>query len=229
MTVEIIKAILDFLIAFLTGMQCSLMCLRLWAAEELRGEQRARRARDADSRRKVCASNSPSAYATSLTCSTCATPSPTRTLRPSPRNADFRRQNPLTRFLFFRLVPFVGLLLAAAYVFLPGGLPEKPVLIKLIVSGVGTYAVFYAPVMYVFICANKRRALIQNAWHNTLDSKVICIESGMSEEQAFRRVAGKIVAQSVDRAEMFMLTNAELSFLHERRQADENPATYTGL
>ena len=43
------------------------------------------------------------------------------------RMAGFRGQNPLTRFLFFRLVlPFVGFALAALYVFVLGGLPDQP-------------------------------------------------------------------------------------------------------
>src|SRR6188508_3372636 len=45
--------------------------------------------------------------------------------------AGFRGQNPLTKFLFFRLVlPFVFLAAAAAYVFLLGGLPEQPPIVK---------------------------------------------------------------------------------------------------
>src|SRR3990170_1529833 len=66
------------------------------------------------------------------------------------KGAGFRGQNPLTRFLFFRLVlPFVGFALAAMYVFVLGGLPEQPVLIKLFVCVVVAYAGFYAPVLYV--------------------------------------------------------------------------------
>jgi hypothetical protein len=50
------------------------------------------------------------------------------------RMAGFRGNNPLTQFLFFRLVlPFVGLVLAGVYVFLLGGLPEQPFFIKIFV------------------------------------------------------------------------------------------------
>lgn len=51
----------------------------------------------------------------------------------------------------------------------------------------------------------------------------------MSVEAAFRRVAEEIGVQSVDLAEEFVLTNAELSFLQERKQAYENLAARTGL
>src|SRR5690606_34982742 len=57
----------------------------------------------------------------------------------------------------------------------------------------------------------------------------ICVESGVSVEQGFRRVADEIGTQSVALAEEFVLTNAELSFLQERKQAYENLAARTGL
>src|SRR5690606_11537129 len=46
---------------------------------------------------------------------------------------------------------------------------------------------------------------------------------------AFRKVADEIGAQSVELAEEFVLTNAELSFQQERRQDYENLAARTGL
>jgi tight adherence protein C len=144
--------------------------------------------------------------------------------------AGFRGQNPLTRFLFFRLVlPFVFFALAAVYLFFLGGLPEQPPLIKLFVCIVVAYAGFYAPVLYVSNLATKRKHSIQMAWPDALDLMLICVESGMSVEAAFRRVSEEIGSQSVPLAEEFVLTNAELSFLQERRQAYENLAGRTGL
>jgi tight adherence protein C len=58
---------------------------------------------------------------------------------------------------------------------------------------------------------------------------LICVESGMSVEAAFRKVADEIGIQSVELAEELMLTNAELSFLPERRQAYDNLAMRTGV
>lgn len=144
--------------------------------------------------------------------------------------AGFRGQNPLTKFLFFRLVlPFVGFAIGAVYVFVLGGLPDQPPLIKLIVCIFFAYAGFYAPVLYVSNRASKRKESIQKAWPDALDLMLICVESGMSVEAAFRRVADEIGAQSVELAEEFVLTNAELSFLQERKQAYENLAARTGL
>jgi tight adherence protein C len=146
------------------------------------------------------------------------------------RMAGFRGQNPLTKFLFFRLVlPFVGLALAVLYVFVLDGMPEQSTLVKGFVCVLGAYAGFYAPVLYVNNRATKRKQSIQLAWPDALDLMLICVESGMSVEAALRRVADEIGSQSVALAEEFVLTNAELSYLQERRQAYENLANRTGL
>jgi tight adherence protein C len=146
------------------------------------------------------------------------------------RVAGFRGQNPLTKFLFFRLVlPFVGLALAILIIFGLGYLADKPMMIKVLVCVVSAYAGFYAPILYVSNKATKRRQSIQMAWPDALDLMLICVESGMSVEAAMRKVADEIGVQSVELAEEFVLTNAELSFLQERRQAYENLATRTGL
>ncbi len=146
------------------------------------------------------------------------------------RMAGFRGQNPLTRFLFFRLVlPFAGFALAAVYIFLLDGLADRPAFVKLFVCILVAYAGFYAPVLYVSNRASKRKHSIQMAWPDALDLMLICVESGMSVEAAFRRVAEEIGTQSVELAEELVLTNAELSFLQERRQAYENLANRTGL
>lgn len=144
--------------------------------------------------------------------------------------AGFRGQNPLTRFLFFRLaLPFVGLVLGLVYVLVLGGIADKPVFVKIFVCIVLAYAGFYAPVIYITNRATKRKQSIQAAWPDALDLMLICVESGMSVEAALRKVADEIGAQSVDLAEEFVLTNAELSYLTERRQAYENLASRTGL
>ncbi len=146
------------------------------------------------------------------------------------RMAGFRGQNPLTKFLFFRLMlPFVFAAGMGVYIFLLGGFPDKPFFMKIFINVLAAYAGFYAPIVYVNNLANKRRQGIKRAWPDALDLLLICVESGMSVEAAFRKVAEEIGAQSVDLAEEFILTNAELSFLQERRQAYENLAERTGL
>ena len=66
------------------------------------------------------------------------------------------------------------------------------------------------------------------AFPDALDLLLICVESGMSIEAAFTRVASEIGSQSVELAEEFALTTAELSYLPDRRQAFENLAKRCG-
>jgi tight adherence protein C len=146
------------------------------------------------------------------------------------RMAGFRGQNPLTKFLFFRLVlPFAFLAFALFYVFILGGFAEQPIAVRLFVCVCFAYLGFYAPILYVNNRASKRKKSIQMAFPDALDLLLICVESGISVEAGFRRVAEEIGAQSTDLAEEFVLTNAELSFLQERKQAYENLANRTGL
>jgi tight adherence protein C len=70
---------------------------------------------------------------------------------------------------------------------------------------------------------------IRRAFPDALDLLLICVESGMSIEVAFRRVSQEIGTQSIPLAEEFTLTTAELSYLQDRRQAYDNLATRTNL
>ncbi|PYE89251.1 type II secretion system F family protein [Phyllobacterium leguminum] len=145
-------------------------------------------------------------------------------------NAGFRGQNPLNVFLFMRFVlPFAGLILTGSYIFGLGLLADQPLLVRIVVCIFGGYAGFYAPNLYVSNRATKRKQSIQRAWPDALDLMLICVESGMSTESAFRKVSEEIGIQSVELAEEFVLTNAELSFLPDRRQAYENLSRRTGL
>jgi tight adherence protein C len=75
----------------------------------------------------------------------------------------------------------------------------------------------------------RRQLSIKRAFPDTLDLLLICVESGMSIESAFRKVSEEIGSQSVALAEELTLTTAELSFLPDRRQAYENLAKRTDL
>ena len=70
---------------------------------------------------------------------------------------------------------------------------------------------------------------IKRAFPDTLDLLLICVESGMSIEAAFKKVSEEVGSQSVALAEELTLTTAELSYLPDRRQAYENLAKRTDL
>ena len=55
-----------------------------------------------------------------------------------------------------------------------------------------TYLGIKAPEIFLSNKISKRQALIRRAWPDALDLLLICVESGMSIEQAFRRVSVEI-------------------------------------
>jgi len=143
--------------------------------------------------------------------------------------AGYRKQSHIYVFLFFRLVlPFILFLLALFYVYVVLNL-QRPFMVKLTISLFVAYAGFYAPNLFVKNQVSKRQLSIRRAWPDALDLLLICVESGMSLEAAFKKVAVEIGVQSAPLAEELILTNAELSYLQERRKAFENLSERTGL
>jgi tight adherence protein C len=143
--------------------------------------------------------------------------------------AGHRGQAPYITFLFFRLVsPILMLAGSAFYVFFVAKL-EQPTSIKVGICIVATYFGMYLPMLFVKNQIQKRQVSIRRAFPDALDLLLICVESGMSIEAAFRKVSGEIGTQSIPLAEELTLTTAELSYLQERRQAYENLAKRTNL
>ncbi|WP_242219499.1 type II secretion system F family protein [Shinella zoogloeoides] len=146
------------------------------------------------------------------------------------RQAGYRSQNALNVFLFARFIlPFVFLALAVFYIFYLGFLGDKPLPMRLFATIGIAYLGFYAPNIFVSNQVSKRQQSIRRAWPDALDLMLICVESGISIEVAFKRVADEIAMASPALAEELVLTTAELSFLQERRQAYENLGTRVGL
>ena len=145
------------------------------------------------------------------------------------RMAGMRGQNPVFVFLSLRLiVPIVLLLVATLYVFFVIKL-EQPFMLKLAIVLVVAYLGYYMPTLYVKNRITKRQKSVRRAWPDALDLMLICVESGMGIEGAFRKVSEEIGAQSIPLAEELSLTTAELSYLQDRRKAYENLAERTGL
>ena len=143
--------------------------------------------------------------------------------------AGYRGQGPLTTYVFLRFVtPMLFLLLALVYltVLVPG---ERPLYLNVAYSvGVGVLG-SYLPLVLLRNRIQKRQASIRRAWPDCLDLMLLCVESGMSVEHAFKRVAKEIGIQSAELAEELTLTNAELSFLEDRTRAYDNLGKRTGL
>jgi tight adherence protein C len=143
--------------------------------------------------------------------------------------AGYRKQSHIYVFLFFRLaLPVIMFAVAMLYVFVILDL-NRPFMMKMAITLLVAFAGFYAPILFVRNQITKRQQSIRRAWPDALDLLLICVESGMSLEAAFRKVAVEIGIQSPPLAEELVLTNAELSYLEERRKAFENLANRTGL
>ncbi|MBR0717822.1 type II secretion system F family protein [Bradyrhizobium liaoningense] len=143
--------------------------------------------------------------------------------------AGYRGQAPYITFLFARMVaPLVLFVGSILYVFLISRMQQAmPVKIGLCVGA--AYLGLQAPMLFLRNAISKRQLSIKRAFPDALDLLLICIESGMSVEMAFRKVATEIVGQSIALSEEFTLTTAELSYLQDRKVAYENLARRTGL
>ena len=91
------------------------------------------------------------------------------------------------------------------------------------------YAGMQVPYFFLKNRIAKRQLSIKRAFPDALDLLLICVESGMSIEAAFKRVSGEIGSQSIALAEELTLTTAELSYLQDRKMAYENLAKRTDL
>lgn len=143
--------------------------------------------------------------------------------------AGYRGHAPYVTFLFARMVtPIVFLLLAILYVFLIAHM-DRPLAVKVGMCIGAAYLGLQAPMLFLKNAISKRQLSIRRAFPDALDLLLICVESGMSIEAAFRKVSVEIGTQSVALAEEFTLTTAELSYLQDRKQAYENLAKRTGI
>lgn len=143
--------------------------------------------------------------------------------------AGYRGQAPYITFLFARLItPAVFLVGAVFYLFVITNF-DKPLPFKIGLCIGAIYLGLQAPMLFLKNAISKRQLSIKRAFPDALDLLLICVESGMSIESAFRKVSTEIVGQSVALSEEFTLTTAELSYLQDRKVAYENLAKRTGI
>jgi tight adherence protein C len=145
------------------------------------------------------------------------------------KSAGFRGRAPVITFLAMRLLmPVIVLGVAAFYIFVVIK-PDLPLIAKVAIIVILGCLGHYLPTVYVKNRIAKRQKSIRRTWPDALDLLLICVESGMSSEYAFRKVADEIGNQSKELAEELSLTTAELSFLADRRTAYENLGKRTDL
>jgi tight adherence protein C len=143
--------------------------------------------------------------------------------------AGYRGPQAEVAFLFFRLVTPISLfILAVIYLFFLSDF-DWPFAIDCGVAIGMAYIGIKAPEIYLSNQISKRQKSMSRAVPDAMDLLLICVESGMSIEPAFRKVAHEIGIQSIPLAEELTLCTAELSYLPDRRIAFENLAARTGV
>ncbi|NNE58006.1 MAG: type II secretion system F family protein [Hellea sp.] len=138
--------------------------------------------------------------------------------------AGMRGQRPVYMFYFFRLampiiLGVIGIIFLVGLNVLKLSMSQNALITVFILVGG-----YYLPGIFVRNAAGKRGKKIAGVFPDALDLLLICVESGMSVELAFGRVSQEMAENSVELAEEFSLTTAELSYLQSRRQAYENLA-----
>jgi tight adherence protein C len=140
--------------------------------------------------------------------------------------AGYRGQAPYITFLLFRmLMPITLFLFALFYVFHL----QQPILLKIAICIAATYLGMQLPMILLTNRVTRRQLSIKRAFPDMLDLLLICVESGMSIDTAFRKVSEEVGSHSLPLAEELTVTTAELSFLSDRRQAYDNLAKRTDV
>ena len=143
--------------------------------------------------------------------------------------AGYRGQGAETAFLFFRLVAPVGAVIVAIfYLFILEAFDVSYLMRAAMTIGAAFFGI-KAPELFLVNAAKKRQTEIRKAWPDALDLTLICVESGMAIENAFRKVSTEIAVSSVVLAEELAVMVAEMSFLPDRRMAYENLVMRIGL
>lgn len=144
-------------------------------------------------------------------------------------HAGYRGNAPYITFLFFRMVtPIVFFLLAVLYLFVITNF-NQPTMVKVAIAIGAAWLGMRAPGLFLQNMIARRQQSIRRAFPDALDLLLICVESGMSIDSAFKKVSEEIGSQSIALAEELTLTSAELSYLQDRRSAYDNLAKRTNM
>jgi tight adherence protein C len=154
----------------------------------------------------------------------------TEELRDTLKMAGLRGQAPLVAYSFFRLaMPPIVTLVALFYLFVVMRSLPYPPMVKVMMALGGGFLGFYLPNVFLSNMIGRRQQALKDAFPDSLDMLLICVQAGMSIEAGFAKVAKELSSQSIELAEEFSLTTAELSYLSDRRIAFENLGKRTGL
>ena len=140
------------------------------------------------------------------------------------QQAGFRGRAAAVRYMALRIV-MPMLMFGGSAVYAMVILAEtQTMIVQLGVILGATVLGFFLPPILLSNRIQKRKIEIGRAWPDAVDLLLICVETGMSIEHAFKKVAEEMGANSIELAKEMSLTTAELSYLQERRIAYENMA-----
>lgn len=133
--------------------------------------------------------------------------------------AGFRAPAAAIKIVALRVLLALGFgALAVFYVWVVFDLPYPLPVRVILVAGAAALG-WWGPILYLKNRLQKRRQEVRRNWPDAMDLMLICVESGMSVEAAFRKVAEEIAAQSIVLSEELSLTTAELNYLPDRQRA----------
>ena len=143
--------------------------------------------------------------------------------------ANWRNPNAVSLFVFARVTAPLAFGGIAALLLFGGDKVHAAMVTKAAIIVAAVLAGFFLPTLLVINAIQRRQAAFTSAFPDALDLLLICVESGLSIEAAFGRVAQEIGSTTPELAEEFDLTTAELAYLPDRRQALDNLVLRTGL
>ncbi|WP_424982282.1 type II secretion system F family protein [Maritalea sp. S77] len=143
--------------------------------------------------------------------------------------AGYRGPNAVMTYVFLRFAIPLGVFAIALFYIKFIILPDALLFLQITYAFGAAILSSYLPVLLLSNKITKRQQSIKRAWSDCLDLMLLCVESGMSIEAAFQKVAIEIVSQSPELGEEMTLTTAELNFLESRAKAYENMAKRINL
>ena len=136
--------------------------------------------------------------------------------------AGLRSRDSMIVYLFFKFSAPMGFGAIAVLLLFVANIGSLPPTMKLLAALLFVVVGAYAPDLYIWNAASKRRAKIRLALPDALDLLVICAEAGLGLDAALIRVAREMEGAAPELADELELTAIELGFLPERRMALEN-------
>jgi len=135
---------------------------------------------------------------------------------------------PIT-YVFSRLAMSVGAVLLVTVFTTLSERFESSVLMQVLLIGIAAAVGYVLPALAIRNAAGRRQQSMSDAFPDMLDTLLICVESGLSINAAFARVAEEMADTSPVLSAELALLSAEIAFLGDRRQAYTNFAERTGL